>query len=55
MICTISALKNHYDDIILVDNVIVDKKGYFSGNFVIDVKVVILLALLIIVTFLNFN
>ena len=30
--------ENHYGEIILVNNVIVDRMGYLSGNFVIDVK-----------------
>ena len=47
--------ENYYGDIILVVNVIVDKKGYLGGDFVIDMKVVILLTLLIIVIFVNFN
>ena len=47
--------ENHYGAIILVDNVVVGKNGYLSGNFVIDIKVVILLTLLIIVIFVNFN
>ena len=38
-----------------VDNIIIGRKGCVSGNFIIGVKVFILLMLLIIVIFVNFN
>ena len=47
--------ENHCGNIILVDNIIIDRRGCVSGNFVIGVKVVILLMLLIIVIFVNFD
>ena len=55
MIFTIFGFENYYGDIILGVIVIVDKKGYLGGDFIIGVKVVILLTLLIIVIFVNFN
>ena len=47
--------RNYYGDISLVDQIIVGKNGHLNGNFNIDAKVVILLTLPIIVSFVKFS